>query len=222
MGVIVSQQSDVVRASDGKMLYENPRKLKNGNSAGWTAPLRVGNVIYQPWHTVGLLILDFSGAKGDAWTCRSSWTGELVVNRNSKGVWIDKPTCGSPLIHDGVYYNIDVFGTLYAADMETRKLLYREDLSGTFNALSHYNAVGVAASVTLGGKHLFVMDNQGTTVVFKPGPVFKRVAVNRIERTIHRPWPMRPQAEIGYSPPIFDGKRMYLRGEQYLYCIGEK
>ena len=80
----------------------------------------------------------------------------------------------------------------------------------------------MAASVTLGGKHLFVMDNQGTTVVFKPGPVFKRVAVNRIERTIRRPWPMRPQAEIGYSPPVFDGKRMYLRGEQYLYCIGEK
>jgi hypothetical protein len=24
-----------------------------------------------------------------------------------------------------------------------------------------------------------------------------------------------------YSPPVPDGKRMYLRGERYLYCIGE-
>ena len=44
---------------------------------------------------------------------------------------------------------------------------------------------------------------------------------NRIETTARRVWPMRPQEEIGYSPPIFEGRRMYLRGEQYLYCIGK-
>ena len=56
--------------------------------------------------------------------------------------------------------------------------------------------------------------------MFKPGRKFEKVAVNRIGTLARRLWPMRPQAEIGYSPPVFDGKRMYLRGEQYLYCIG--
>ena len=88
--------------------------------------------------------------------------------------------------------------------------------------MAHYNAVGVAASITLGGKQLFVSDNQGNTVVFEPGPVFKKVAVNRIERQIDRPWPIRPQEETGYSPPVFEGPRMYLRGEYNLYCIGKE
>jgi hypothetical protein len=82
--------------------------------------------------------------------------------------------------------------------------------------------VGVAASVTLAGGHLFAMDNQGTVVIFEPGEAYRQVAVNRIRRQVYRPWPIRPQEEIGYSPPLFEGSRMYLRGERYLYCIGAK
>ena len=37
-----------------------------------------------------------------------------------------------------------------------------------------------------------------------------------------RPWPVPAQETIGYAPPVADGKRLYLRGERYLYCIGEK
>jgi len=217
---VIIGQPDVVRASDGHALYVHSAKMKNGNCASWAPPMIAGNVLHQTWHTVDMVLLDFAAAKGDTWIPRAGGLGGLVVSRSSTGKWVDKATCGSPLIHEGIYYNVDVFGTLYAADMKTRKLLFREDLSGTFNSLSHYNAVGVAASVTLGGKHLYVMDNQGTCVVFKPGREFKKVAVNRIENTVRRPWPMRPQEEIGYSPPVFDGKRMYLRGEHYLYCIG--
>jgi hypothetical protein len=32
----------------------------------------------------------------------------------------------------------------------------------------------------------------------------------------------RSQETLTYSPPIADGGRLYLRGEAYLYCIGEK
>jgi hypothetical protein len=56
--------------------------------------------------------------------------------------------------------------------------------------------------------------------VFEPGREFRQVAVNHIRSTARRLWPMRPQEEIGYSPPVFVGDRMYLRGEQYLYCMG--
>jgi hypothetical protein len=48
------------------------------------------------------------------------------------------------------------------------------------------------------------------------------VAENRIETALPRDWPMPPQEILANGPPVFEGKRMYLRGEKYLYCIGEK
>ena len=225
VGVVIEQRGGVVRVSDGKMVYTHPRRPpKYEGDVGWAPPACINNVIYQPWYGVQLFLIDFNGkdVAGDAWTADFSELENLVVSKNSKGQWIDRWSCGSPLIHEGIYYNVDIFGTLYAADLQTKKLLYRVDLSGDFDSLSHYNAVGVAASVTLGGRHLFVMDNQGTCVVFEPGREFRKVAVNRIRRTVRRPWPMRPQEETGYSPPVFEGSRMYLRGEHYLYCIGKE
>jgi len=221
VGVVITQKGDVVRASDGKLLYDNP--LKRKGDTGWAPPVCLDNVIYLPWSGVGTLVVnDFSEASGESWACKTRHIGVGVVSRNSKGKWVDRWTCGSPLIHSGVCYNHDVFGTLYAADLKTGKPLWREDLSADFNLLSHYNAVGVAGSVTLGGKYLFVSDNQGNTVVFEPGAAFRKVAVNRIESQVYRPWAIRPQEEIGYSPPVFDGSRMYLRGEYFLYCIGRE
>ena len=220
VSVVISQQADVVRVADGRLLFERP--IKGGGDSGWAPSVCFNNVIYQPYYGTTLMLLDFNDTDvtKDQWTCRRTDIGSGAISKNSKGQWIDRWTCGSPLIHEDIYYNIDIFGTLYAVDLKTRKPLYRVELSRDFNSLCHYNAVGVAASVTLGGTHLFVMDNQGTCVVFKPGREFRKVAVNRIETTARRVWPMRPQEEIGYSPPLFEGTRMYLRGEQYFYCIG--
>lgn len=42
-----------------------------------------------------------------------------------------------------------------------------------------------------------------------------------VEMMIQRDWPIPPQEIISNGAPVFDGKYMYLRGEQHLYCIGE-
>jgi len=220
VGVVVTQKGDMIRASDGRVLYDNP--LKRTGDTGWSPPTCLDGVVYLPWYGVAELVVnDFRGASGEQWTCPRRHIGDIPVHRDSKGRWVDRSTCCSPLIHEGICYNIDVFGTLYAVDIEAGKVLYRRDLSGELDSLTHYNAVGVAASVTLGGKHLFAMGNQGRTVVFRPGPTFEQVAVNGIARQVPRPWPIRPQEEIGYSPPLFEAARMYLRGERYFYCIGK-
>jgi hypothetical protein len=86
----------------------------------------------------------------------------------------------------------------------------------------HYNAVSVAASVTMVGKHLLVFDNQGTCLVLEPGPTFKQVGVNRIETQLDRHWPLPAQETLTYAPPLVDGDRLYIRGERYLYCVSEK
>jgi len=136
------------------------------------------------------------------------------------GEWLDRSSPASPLIHNGLYYGIDEYGVLYVMDLKTGKTLYRQETG--FDELHHYNAIGVAASPALGGNHVFVMDNQGSCLVVEPGPTFRQAAMNRIETVIQRDWPIRPQETLANGPPVFDGNRMYLRGEQYLYCVGEK
>src|SRR5262249_25839208 len=117
-------------------------------------------------------------------------------------------------------YTIDIYATLYAFDLKAKKMQYYQDteLSGLF----HYNALPVAASATLIGKHIVVQDNQGTALVLEPGPVFKQVAKNKIATVLDRWWPVPGQETTGYSPPVADGERLYIRGERNLYCIGER
>jgi len=55
-----------------------------------------------------------------------------------------------------------------------------------------------------------------------PGPEYKEVAVNRLETMLPPDWPVGPQEVASNAAPVFDGDRLYLRGEKFLYCIGRK
>jgi hypothetical protein len=80
----------------------------------------------------------------------------------------------------------------------------------------------LVASPTLVGKHIVVQDNQGTALVLEQGGAYREVAKNQIATQLNRYWPISAQETIGYSPPVADGDRLYIRGERYLYCIGRK
>lgn len=218
VGVIVTQAGDVIRARDGAMLYRG----EPGGGASWSAGVVLGDLLYQPKYGVcNLRVFDFTGATGDNWKPKVSPVIEVSddVHRRD-GKWVDRASAGSPLIHNGIAYAVDIYGWFYAFDLHTNKQLYYKatDLHGLF----HYNALPVAASVTLIGKHLVIMDNQGTALVVEPGREYKQVARNRIATQIERAWPIPAQETIAYAPPVADGARLYLRGERYLYCIGEK
>src|SRR5262249_4977038 len=113
-----------------------------------------------------------------------------------------------------------IYHWLYAADLASGKMLYRKELD--LQGFMHYNAVPVAASPTLVGKHVLVCDNQGTTLVLRPGREFQVAARNHIGTVLDRPWPIPAQEPRTYAPPLADGDRLYLRGEAFLYCIGAK
>ena len=127
---------------------------------------------------------------------------------------------GSPPIHDGLASPVDMYQELYVSDLAQKKMVYRQSLD--LNGFTHYNAIAVAASPTLVGQHVIVLDNQGTALVLKPGREFQQVAKNRIATVMDRWLPLPPQETLAYAPPIADGNRLYLRGERYLYCIGER
>lgn len=221
-GVIVTQRGDVVRSRDGEMLFR-PRGSNGSGDTGWSPPVIFGQTAYVPKYGVSeVSIFDFSDVSGNTWEPKLvstlSLPQDLVHPKGAK--WIDRWTAGSPLIWQGLSYQVDIYQTLYAADVKSGKVHYRQELD--LEGYTHYNSVAVAASPTLVGNHILVLDNQGTTVVLEPGEKFKQVARNRIATQVERYWPLPAQETLTYSPPIADANRIYLRGEAYLYCIGQK
>jgi len=218
--VFISQQGEIVRASDGRMLWRNPAKA--AQDTGWCAPVVAGDVLYIPWYGIGMVFaVDCSACTGDAWKPKVQTIDGITRGvPRKKGDQGDPWMAASPLVHDGLLYAIDIHAVYYVVDLKTRKARWKDlaGLPGEFN----YVALRIAASPTLVGKHIVVMDNQGNSVVLETGKTGKVVAHNRLARQARRDWPITTLDFTGYSPPVPDGKRMFLRGERVLYCIGEK
>jgi outer membrane protein assembly factor BamB len=219
--VFISQQGEVVRASDGKMLWKNPHKITN--DTGWAPPTVLGNTMYIPWYGTNMLwVLDFAGCTGDEWKPKEDSIQEIgkgfpPLAKAPLGISREQ-TAGSPLIWDGKAYIIDWCGGYCVVDLNTKKTLaYKELLPG---GDANYVAMPVAASCTLIGKHVVVMDNQGHSVVLEPGGECREVARNRIAMQVQRDWATTTQEYTTYAPPVADGNRMYIRGERHLYCMG--
>lgn len=215
--VVFTRQGECFRVADGKPLWTNPH-IRQGDT-GWGAPTVLGDVMYLSWLGISnLIVADFSGVSGDEWKPAVRVIEVASEHRRPNGEWLDRWTAGSPLILDGTFYGIDQYGVFYAVDLASGKTLYKHDVG--FDELHHYNAIGVGASATLGGKYIYVIDNQGACAVLAPGPEYEVVAVNRIQTVLDRDWPVPPQEILANGAPVFDGGCMYLRGEQHLYCIG--
>ena len=108
-----------------------------------------------------------------------------------------------------------------AVEINGAKSLYRRWLDG-YNRYNRF-LYGVAASPTLGGKIIYVVDDAGYTHLIQPGAQFKEVGRNVIENIFATSLSNNPcRQEAFYTAPYFEGKAMFLRGEEYLYRIEER
>jgi len=121
----------------------------------------------------------------------------------------------SPLCVDGLIYQMTQGGGLSVHDAATGEPLYRKVLAMRPRT-EYWGWAGASASPTLAGNYVYLMDNQGTTIVIKPGKRYVEVAHNVIEESGDG----KTQVQ-NVSTPIFEGTRMYYRTPGYLYCIGE-
>ena len=129
-------------------------------------------------------------------------------------------TVASPLYVDGIVYSVEMGGGLAAVDTRAGKGLFRTYLDG-YNRYNRY-LYGVAASPTLAGKNIYITDDAGYTHILQPGPQFRELKRNVLENIHLSGLGGNPcKQECFYTSPYFEGKCMYLRGEEYLYCIRE-
>jgi outer membrane protein assembly factor BamB len=115
------------------------------------------------------------------------------ANVKGGGYWFS-----SPVVHEGLFYAANDQGILTVLEAATGKLVYEEPLAMRGSTYP---------SISLAGNRIYVSSDNGTTVVLEPGREYRELARNKLE-------PFR-------SSLVFDGKRVYVRTEKALYCIGE-
>ena len=127
----------------------------------------------------------------------------------------------SPLYVDGLVYALDMSGGLMIVDVKAQKSTYRGwlDWYCRFDRFLY----GAVASPTLGGKNIYLVDDAGYTIIIKPGPKYEEVGRNVLEGISPSSMSGNPcKQEAFYTSPVFEGKVIYLKGEEYLYAIGGK
>jgi outer membrane protein assembly factor BamB len=116
-------------------------------------------------------------------------------------LWTTKPKSdryyASPVVHNGLIYAVTQKGDWSVIDAATGQVVLEKNigLGGTFYP-----------SVTLAGDYLFVSSDNGKTVALVPGREYKEEA--------------RSAVDSFRSCPVFAGSRLYLRGREYLWCMG--
>ena len=150
-----------------------------------------------------------------AYQFNTDWAeDELAIDKQKNP--FDRGFVASPLYVDGLIYQITQGAGLMVHDAATGTLVYRVILA-LKPRTQYWNWAGTSASPTLAGKYIYLMDNQGTTLVIAPGKAYKEIAHNLIEESKDG----KEQVQ-NVSTPIFEGTRMYYRTPGYLYCIGDK
>ncbi|MCY3022245.1 MAG: PQQ-binding-like beta-propeller repeat protein [Planctomycetota bacterium] len=137
----------------------------------------------------------------------------------------------APLYNDGLLYVVGNWGKFSVTDMQKGERLYTMQPPFDFKNGFHRKTygTGIGAGLVMAGKYIYLTDNAGCTLVIEPGREYKQIAKNNLAYKHPKNWEgwerghwEGPRYEVTLSTPIFEGNRMYVRGEQNLYCIGEK
>ncbi len=124
----------------------------------------------------------------------------VAINPSSgEVVWQDNyylPEVASPVYGNGYVFIATTYAVLACLDAKTGETLWEYDTDDIF-----YSSPLVA------GNRLYVTDISGNTYIFETGGEPNLLAQNSLGEEV-------------YTTPAFADGRIYIRGEDYLYCIG--
>jgi len=141
--------------------------------------------------------------------------GSLAVRAGGKGdvtdshvVWTSRTTSyvATPLLLNGHLYWVDDRGIAHCVVAKTGEDLYRERLTG----LSTGGKPVYASPVMTNGK-LYVVSRRNGTYVLPAEPRFEQIAQNRF---------LSDESDFNGTPAISRGQ-MFLRSNQFLYCVAK-
>ena len=156
-----------------------------------------------------------SGKLTPAYAFKTDWTDEELPIDKKKNPF-DRGFVASPLYVDGLIYQVTQGAGLLVNDAATGALVYRKVVP-LKPRTQYWNWAGCATSPTLAGKQIYLMDNQGNTLIIQPGREYRVIAQNFLAESKDG----KEQAQ-NLATPFFEGTRMYYRTPGYLYCIGDR
>ena len=162
----------------------------------WHLGNLVGNRVI-PSPVVGRgMVFATQGMRRDLLAVRLGGSGELsrkdVVWKYTQGT-SDSPT---PVVWGNLVFMIANNGVARCLDAETGRLYWKQRLKG------HYRASPLAAD-----ERVYFLNMEGRTTVVAASSRYDRLTENELEdQTI--------------ATPAVSGKRIYIRGHKWLYCVG--
>lgn len=105
------------------------------------------------------------------------------------------PDICSPLANNELVFLVETYGLITCYDAKTGEYLWDEDTAETFNA-----------SPSLVGEDVYLLTEEGVMIIIKAARKYEEIA--RFEL-----------GEGSYACPAFLDGRIYIRGEENLYCI---
>jgi outer membrane protein assembly factor BamB len=162
------------------------------------------NPIPSPVAADGLVIL-MSGFRGNSLKAIRLADAKGNITGTPAIAWTldrDTPYVPSPLLYDGILYFMKSNNALISAlDAKTGKPHYQAQRIETLPSNVFSSPVGAAGRV-------YVLGQEGTTVVLKHGPAMEVLATNKLDD------------RFDASPALVD-REIYLRGYKNLYSIGQ-
>lgn len=212
--VIALSNGMIVRAADGKIVHRDPAA---GNQAV-ASPVVDGGAVYLVGAQKSTLhIARLPAAMADPLAVAAR---DVAVDTSAFPKHYLPWHLSTPVVHDGLAYLVNNAGVLSVVDVEAGRVVYQRLLDlDPFQGHNEGAARGVGASLALAGGRLYVFSNNGAAVVLDPGRTFRQVAKNKLENVV-MPGHWSERQERFCAPPVFDGRRLYLRGEGTLWAIG--
>ncbi len=215
--VCILPTGNIIQLSDGKMIHAKGPDI-SPRQQEIPSPVAIGDTVYElsTFSVFNKVVLPTDLT--DPLALASVKTLKLDVTHFP--TFYNDWFMASPLIHDGLAYCVNNSGVLVVIDVNTMQIVYQR-LLDLDHIQTHGEGAGrgIGVSPSLAGGNIYLMGNSGATLVIKPGRTYQELAKNKIESLITRSWATRTERFV--ANPTFDGKRLFIRGEKYLYCIGE-
>lgn len=190
--VHAGDRDELVTCGDPWVIAYDPR---SGEEI-WRASCLHGDVVPSVVTASGMVIAGVYGA--DLVAIRPGLTGDVTKSSIAWKYPDDLPDIASPTTDGERIYLAAGGGSVTCLDPKTGHKLWDHDFRTQFHA----------SPVVAGGK-VYLVDSDGVTYVLEAGPALKQLSKN-------------PLREPVFSTPAILGGRIYLRGKQFLYCIGAK
>lgn len=165
-------------------------------SIHWQEHSSASRTVFSP--ELGMVYLNTGFGKSQLWAVRLDppARGEVPPSQIAWKATKRMPNRCSPIYSEGLLYLLSDQGVATCLDAATGEEVWSERIS----------EIPFSASLLLAGGHLYFFDEEGKTIVIRPGRTFEKVAENRLEAGF-------------FASPAVDGNALILRTTTHLYRI---